>query len=110
MSLFNPLFSTRVSTDAIGLFTGQIGWAWDAALLYVKGGAAVTNNNVSILTTLGEVELGSASSTRWGATVGAGLEWGFAPNWSVASPCGTTPVGLPAAATRQGTLCNNASC
>jgi opacity protein-like surface antigen len=27
--------------------------------------------------------LGSASDTRWGGTVGAGLEFGFAPNWSV---------------------------
>jgi outer membrane immunogenic protein len=26
----------------------------------------------------------SASETRWGGTVGTGLEFGFAPNWSVA--------------------------
>jgi outer membrane immunogenic protein len=82
-SLLNPAFSTRASTDAIGLFTGQIGWAWDAALLYVKGGAAVTKSDFSILTTVGEVELASVSSTRWGATIGAGFEYGFAPNWSV---------------------------
>jgi len=25
----------------------------------------------------------SVSDTRWGATVGVGLEYGFAPNWSV---------------------------
>ncbi|MGY4482004.1 opacity protein-like surface antigen [Bradyrhizobium sp. LM3.2] len=25
----------------------------------------------------------SARETRWGGTVGAGLEYGFAPNWSV---------------------------
>ena len=35
-------------TDGIGLFTGQIGWAWNAALLYVKGGAAVTDNRFTI--------------------------------------------------------------
>jgi len=29
--------------DAFGLFTGQIGYAWNNALLYVKGGAAVTD-------------------------------------------------------------------
>ena len=46
VSLFNPTLSTRVKTDAIGLFTGQIGWAWNAALLYVKGGAAVTSNRL----------------------------------------------------------------
>ena len=43
------LFSTRTKTDGIGLFTGQIGYAWNAALLYVKGGAAVTSNRFSIL-------------------------------------------------------------
>jgi outer membrane immunogenic protein len=26
----------------------------------------------------------SASETRWGGVVGTGLEYGFAPNWSVA--------------------------
>jgi outer membrane immunogenic protein len=83
VSLLNPALSTRAETDAIGLFTGQIGWAWDAALFYIKGGAAVTKNNFAILTTLGGIELASASSTRWGATVGAGFEYGFAPNWSI---------------------------
>jgi outer membrane immunogenic protein len=29
------------------------------------------------------VSLASANDTRWGGTVGAGLEFGFAPNWSV---------------------------
>ena len=83
VSVFNPLFSTRTKTDGIGLFTGQIGWAlWNTALFYVKGGAAVTSNRFSILSTLGGLELASASSTRWGGTVGVGWEWGFAPNWS----------------------------
>ena len=49
ISLLVPCFSTRTTTDAIGLFTGQIGYAWNAALLYVKGGAAVTSNRFSIL-------------------------------------------------------------
>ena len=49
VSLFDPTFSTRTKTDGIGLFTGQIGYAWNAALLYVKGGAAVTSNRFSIL-------------------------------------------------------------
>ena len=53
------------------------------ALLYVKGGAAVTSNRFSILDTLTGIELASASSTRWGGVVGVGFEYGFAPNWSV---------------------------
>ena len=75
-------FSTRIKTDGIGLFTGQIGYAWNQALLYVKGGAAVTSNRFSILDTLTGVELASASATRWGGAVGVGFEYGFAPNWS----------------------------
>jgi outer membrane immunogenic protein len=82
ISLVDPTFSTRVRTDGIGLFTGQIGYAWNAALLYVKGGAAVTSNRFDILTTLGGVSLASADSTRWGGAVGVGFEYGFAPNWS----------------------------
>ena len=74
--------STRTKTDGIGLFTGQIGYAWNAALFYVKGGAAVTSNRFSILETLTGIELASASATRWGGTAGVGFEYGFAPNWS----------------------------
>ena len=83
-SLFDPTLSLRTKTDGIGLFTGQIGYAWNQALLYVKGGAAVTNNRFSILDNLNfGAELASASSTRWGGVVGVGFEYGFAPNWSV---------------------------
>ena len=82
ISLNDPFFSTRTSTDGIGLFTGQIGYAWNAALFYVKGGAAVTSNRFSILTTINNVELAAVSATRWGGTIGAGFEYGFAPNWS----------------------------
>jgi outer membrane immunogenic protein len=82
VSLLNPLFSTRTKTDGIGLFTGQIGYAWNASLLYVKGGGAVTSNRFSILGTLDDFEFASASATRWGGTVGVGWEYGFAPNWS----------------------------
>jgi outer membrane immunogenic protein len=82
VSVFRPAFSTRTKTDGIGLFTGQIGWAWNTALFYVKGGFAVTSNRFSILDTPTGAEFASASSTRWGGTVGVGWEWGFAPNWS----------------------------
>ena len=83
ISLFDPTLSLRTKTDGIGLFTGQIGYAWNAALLYVKGGAAVTSNRFSILDNLNfGAELASASSTRWGGIVGVGFEYGFTPNWS----------------------------
>ena len=71
---FPGVISTRTKTDGIGLFTGQIGDVWNAALFYVKGGAAVTSNRFSILETLTGIELASASATRWGGTIGVGFE------------------------------------
>jgi outer membrane immunogenic protein len=83
VSLFNPTLSTTAKTDGIGLITGQLGWAWNAALLYVKGGAAVTGNRLTIFDNTTGVGLVSADSTRWGGTVGVGFEYGFSPGWSV---------------------------
>jgi outer membrane immunogenic protein len=82
VSLINPAFSEQTKVNGLGLFTGQIGYAWNAALLYLKGGAAVTGTNYNIITTLGNLGVASASATRWGGTIGAGFEYGFAPNWS----------------------------
>ena len=69
--------------DAFGLITGQVGYAWNNLLLYVKGGAAVTGNKYELFDVPSGLLLASADGTRWGATVGAGLEFGFTPNWSV---------------------------
>jgi len=80
----SALFATRNRTeiDAFGLITGQVGYAWNNVLIYVKGGAAVVSDKYEISSTAGAL-LASTSDTRWGGTVGAGLEYGFAPNWSV---------------------------
>lgn len=75
--------TNRTKIEAFGLFTGQIGYAFNNALFYVKGGAAVTDNKYEGLF-LGAV-VDRATDTRWGGTVGVGLEYGFAPNWSVAA-------------------------
>ena len=69
--------------EAFGLFTAQIGYAWNNVLLYAKGGAAVVDNRFSHTFTGTNVLINTSNDTRWGATVGAGLEFGFAPNWSM---------------------------
>jgi outer membrane immunogenic protein len=74
---------SRSNVQAFGLFTGQIGYAWNNALLYVKGGAAVTEDRYDHRFVGTNVIFDSASETRWGAVVGVGLEYGFAPNWSI---------------------------
>jgi outer membrane immunogenic protein len=82
-SLFFPASRNESKIDAIGLFTGQVGWAWNSALLYVKGGAAVTSDHYRTFDIPTGLQFDRANETRWGAAVGAGVEFGFAPNWSV---------------------------
>ncbi|MDE5445475.1 outer membrane beta-barrel protein [Bradyrhizobium sp. CSA207] len=81
----SSLFATRNRSkiDSFGLITGQVGYAWNNVLLYAKGGAAVVGAKYEVFSTASGALLGSNDQTRWGGTVGAGLEYGFAPNWSV---------------------------
>jgi outer membrane immunogenic protein len=83
-----PAQRNRSRIDAFGLFTGQVGYAWSNALLYIKGGAAVVDVRYDIFAAPGFPGAGTQLATTdhqgaWGGTVGAGLEYGFAPNWSV---------------------------
>src|SRR5881227_4274458 len=89
-SVFFPGDTWKSRTDALGLFTGQVGYAWNNVLWYVKGGAAITSNKYSSFFPVGNVfdaagvPFNAASESRWGGVVGTGIEFGFAPNWSVA--------------------------
>ncbi|WP_457492191.1 outer membrane protein [Tardiphaga sp. P5_C7] len=74
----------RSKIEAFGLFTGQIGYAWNNTLFYVKGGAAVTSDKYQGYTVATNAVFDTAKETRWGGTVGVGLEYGFTPNWSFA--------------------------
>jgi outer membrane immunogenic protein len=78
-----PTDINRSRIDAFGLLTGQVGYAWNNALFYVKGGGAVTADKYDIFDLTSGALFSSARETRWGGTVGAGFEYGFAPNWSV---------------------------
>jgi len=80
-SLFAPGTTNQSKVGALGLFTGQVGYAWSNVLWYVKGGAAVTDDKYKGF--IGGVQFDQASETRWGGAVGTGIEVGFAPNWSV---------------------------
>jgi outer membrane immunogenic protein len=82
LSVWNPALTTGTKVNGLGLFTGQIGYAANAALFYLKGGAAMTSSSAYINTTFGNVGLYSASATRWGGVLGVGFEYGFSPNWT----------------------------
>ena len=84
VSLFIPAWTNNSKIEALGLFTGQVGYAWNNVLWYVKGGAAVADEKFFGTVTATGALFDSASETRWGGVVGSGIEFGFAPNWSVA--------------------------
>src|SRR6202790_5012055 len=66
----------------LGSVTGRVGYTWGPALLYVKGGYAFSDNNENV--TLGGAPIAFAvdSDHKNGYTVGAGVEYMFAQNWS----------------------------
>jgi len=71
-------YDTKMKWLAMG--TGKLGVAFDRAMLYAKGGAVWADTEYNY----NAVGFGpsSASKTRFGWTVGAGVEYAFAPNWS----------------------------
>ena len=82
-TLFGANSINNSKVDAFGLFTGQVGYAANNFLLYVKGGAAVTSNSYRINNAAGTLLASANDDTRWGAVVGVGAEYAFAPNWSI---------------------------
>ena len=70
----------RTKVDWFGTVTGRIGYAFDRTLLYVKAGGAWARDVYTITAT---GFFAQTSDTNWGWTVGAGLEYGLTPNWSL---------------------------
>jgi outer membrane immunogenic protein len=71
------------NNNQLGSVAGRFGYTWGPALLYAKGGYAFRNNE-TIGVSVGGVPVPFATDAnhRDGYTVGAGLEYLFAPNWS----------------------------
>jgi len=74
--------------DWLALFTGRLGYAWDRTLLYVKGGVAAgdTKDNFSLFSsgpgTPLFIDFGTKDNMLVGGTIGAGIEYAFAPHWT----------------------------
>jgi outer membrane immunogenic protein len=82
-NLILPTLTDRTRVNGFGLFTGQVGYAFNNVLGYIKGGAAVVGDKYNTMNFATNALVDSANTTRWGGTVGAGIQYGFAPNWSV---------------------------
>jgi len=72
--------TAHAKTDWLTSATARLGYTWDRWLVYAKGGAAWAHDKFEW------AEAGffdaTATESRTGWTVGAGIEWAFAPNWS----------------------------
>ena len=71
------------NNNQLGSVTGRLGYTWGPALLYAKGGYAWRdNNNIGVSVGGTPVAFTTNGNHKNGYTVGAGLEYMFAPNWS----------------------------
>lgn len=78
---FNATWALR---DRINWYDGatvRVGYAVDRVLLYTRGGGAFAQNHFEIENS--GFNLGTPNATRVGWTLGSGVEWAFAQNWSV---------------------------
>jgi outer membrane immunogenic protein len=74
------LATEELKINSFGSVTGRAGFAWDAALIYAKGGFAWANRKDTVsVPGLGAF---SDSQSHTGYTLGGGLEYLFTPNWS----------------------------
>jgi outer membrane immunogenic protein len=77
--------------DWYAMITGRLGWAWDRVLIYAKGGLAFVPVNAAVIDNCLVVAAGCGnwiiatglSETESTYTVGGGIEWAFAGNWSL---------------------------
>ncbi|EJW09252.1 putative outer membrane protein [Rhodovulum sp. PH10] len=67
------------------MITGRLGYSFDRAMIYVKGGAAFVDveSGITGVTTTGVGYAASIDDTVTTWTVGGGIEWAFDPNWSI---------------------------
>jgi outer membrane immunogenic protein len=82
--LFQGINSSVRVGDWYGMVTGRLGYAWDRAMVYLKGGVAFVDVNATIFDPIANpnfIAQTTESLATW--TAGGGIEWAFDWNWSV---------------------------
>jgi len=76
--------SYGATVDYFGTIRARLGYAFDRVLPYITGGAAYgkTNFSYSYSDSYGYFDNQSESSTKWGWTIGGGLEYAITNNWT----------------------------
>jgi len=81
-AIFPGGFAYTNDQSGLGSITGRIGYTWGPGMFYVKGGYAYSNNNETVTLAGVPIVFATTGDHANGYTVGAGLEYMFAPNWS----------------------------
>ena len=81
--LFPGSTLVTANNNQLGSVTGRLGYTWGPALLYAKGGYAWRDDpNIGVSVAGAPTAFTTNGDRNNGYTVGAGLEYMFAPNWS----------------------------
>ncbi|HZE55316.1 MAG TPA: outer membrane beta-barrel protein [Bradyrhizobium sp.] len=84
---FATMHTASSDLNVFGTARGRIGYTWNQILLYGTGGVAFGNTSDSATSqTVPPPPFGSggiSDNTRVGWAAGAGIEWAFAPSWSL---------------------------
>jgi len=76
-------FTCHTRIDALGTLTGRLGLTFGNLLVYGKGGAAwETEQHHATIGVSMPRNIFAGDDTRWGWTLGLGLEYAFTPAWS----------------------------
>jgi outer membrane immunogenic protein len=81
--LFPGNVLVNANNNQFGSVTGRLGYSFGPTLLYAKGGYAFKDSDNTSVSIAGVPQFFTVDGNhRDGYTVGAGLEYMFAPNWS----------------------------
>jgi len=78
------ILSASTKVDWITSLAARFGWAANNWLFYGKAGGAWVHDSATVTSIVRGIAFSdSASDTKGGWLVGAGIEYGFAPSWTV---------------------------
>ena len=81
-AIFPGGFAYTNDQRGLGSITGRVGYTWGPGLVYVKGGYAYSDNNERVTLAGTPIPFATVGDHSNGYTVGAGIEYMFAPSWS----------------------------
>ncbi len=78
-----PTTINNVTESWIDTLRGRLGYVWGQWLFYGTGGAAFADGGVQVCSTINGGCSNMIFDSRTGWAAGGGIEWAFAPQWSV---------------------------